>query len=214
MRRFHCTEAQAAEPVFWRRSLGWRLRARSARTIMATNGAPTTGRSPTKSYKKLKVRRVWTQFLESTYVGRLSTTGKIIQLPYCFFSSSRHVGQSKTSLCRPFCLDLSGDRGPLSAGEFTTRTGPRNQSSRLSNMQRSHDYVAVRGYCASDAVARTLVREGLCLGAVRGRRPLDTVKTGRGRETVVLADGAVQFDLINRRGRWQIEGFKISAENP
>ena len=143
----------------------------------------------------------------STHVGRLSTTGKIVQLPYCFFSAVDTW--DNPTLCAADSFDLSGDES-LFGGRVYNRPDLVTVAKAVEYAE-AHDYVAVRGYCASDTVARMLVRE---TPPYLFADTLDTVKTGPGREKVVLADGSVRFDLIKRRGRWQIESFKISAENP
>jgi hypothetical protein len=140
----------------------------------------------------------------STHVGRLSTTGKTIQLPYCFFSAVDTW--DNPTLCAADSFDLSGDN-PHFGGRIYNRPDLVTVANAVKYAE-TRDYVALRGYCASHTVARKLVRE---VPPDLSAETLDTVRAGPARETVVLADGAVRFDLIKRRSRWLVEKFNIAS---
>jgi hypothetical protein len=141
----------------------------------------------------------------SKHVGKLSTTGKTIELPYCFFSAVDTW--DNPTLCASDSFDLSGD-----SPRFIKRTYNLPDlvvvSSAIHHSQ-AHDYRAVRGYCTSQAVARRLVRE---MPPYLFADVLETHKTGRARERVVLGDGSFVFNLIKRRGEWRLANFKIAAD--
>lgn len=142
----------------------------------------------------------------STHVGSLSTTGSTIELPYCFFSPVDTW--DNPTLCAADSFDLSGDT-PLFSGRTYNRPDLVTVAKAIQYAE-AHDYVALRGYCASDIVAREIVRRvppDLFAGT------LDTVKAGPSRETVLLAEKTVRFDLIKRRSRWLVESFKIAADS-
>ncbi len=143
----------------------------------------------------------------STHVGRLSTTGKTIQLPYCFFSAVDTW--DNPTLCAADSFDLSGDN-PHFAGRVYNRPDLVAVAKAV-QYAKAHDYIALRGYCASDAVAAKLVRE---VPPDLFADEIDTAKSGPARETILLADGTVRFDLIKRRSNWLVERFKIAAGSP
>lgn len=134
----------------------------------------------------------------STHVGRLRTKGTTIQLPYCFFSAVDTW--DNPTLCAADSFDLSGDK-PLFSGRIYNSPDLVTVA-RAIQYAETHDYSAIRGYCASDTVARKLVRE------VPPYLFADTL------ETVKLADGTARFDLIKRRGNWRVKRLKIAAESP
>ena len=143
----------------------------------------------------------------SMHVGTLRTTGKLIQLPYCFFSVVDTW--DNPTLCAADSFDLSVDI-PLFLGRVYNRPDLVTVAKAVQYAE-AHEYVALRGYCASGTVARNLDRE---VPPFLFGDALDTVKVGPARETVVLADGVVQFDLIKRRSRWLVARFKIAAAVP
>jgi hypothetical protein len=144
---------------------------------------------------------------ESKQVGRLSTTGKTIQLPYCFFSAVDTW--DNPTLCAADSFDLSGEDARFIGRVYNTPDLV--TVAKVVQYAGVHDYAAVRGYCASDAVARKLVRE---MPPYLFADTVDTVKGGADREAISLVDGAVRFDLIKRRGLWLVESFKMSGTLP
>jgi hypothetical protein len=139
----------------------------------------------------------------SVQVGKLVTAGATLQLPYCFFSPVDTW--DNPTLCAADSFDLSGD-----AVRFT---GRRYNAPDLVTVVRAiqhaqtRDVVALSAYCASDVVARRLVRDvpqGLGVLA----ETLEVRKAGAARETVSLSE-TTRFHLVRRKGRWLVEGFEF-----
>ncbi|MBV9932210.1 MAG: hypothetical protein JO013_14880 [Alphaproteobacteria bacterium] len=142
---------------------------------------------------------------ESKHVGTLRTSGRVIQLPYCFFSAVDTW--DNPTLCAADSFDLSGD-APRFVGRIYNLPDLAAVNNAIRHAQ-ARDLRAVRAYCASDVVARKLVRDmPPYLFADRVERR----KTGRGRETILFQEGAVSFDLVRRRGEWLLAGFRIAAD--
>jgi len=139
---------------------------------------------------------------DSKSVGKLSTTGTRIQLPYCFFSTIDTW--DNPTLCAADSFDLSGD-----APRFTGRTYNSPDLVVLNKAiqyAQAHDYIALRGYCASDAVAKRLIRG---IPPFLFPDELRKIKLGPQGEKVVLQDPSVSFNLVERRGQWLLENFRI-----
>jgi len=139
----------------------------------------------------------------STHVGTLSTAGRIIQLPYCFFSAVDTW--DNPTLCAADSFDLSGDDAVFSGRIYNSPDLV--TVAKAIEYAEVHDYVAVRGYCASASVAELLVRK---IPPYLFADTLDTIKAGPMRETVMIADGDFRFDLIKRQGRWLVERLRVS----
>jgi len=139
----------------------------------------------------------------STHIGAMSTVGKTIQLPYCFFSAVDTW--DNPTLCAADSFDLSGD-APVFTGRIYNKPDLVTVAKAIEYAE-VHDYVAVRGYCASDDVAKLLVRT---IPPYLFADTLDTVKAGPARETVLIADGDIRFELIKRQGRWLVERLRVS----
>jgi len=139
----------------------------------------------------------------STHVGTLSTAGKIIQLPYCFFSAVDTW--DNPTLCAADSYDLSGDDAVF--GGRIYNSPDLVTVAKAIEYAEIHDYVAVRGYCASDRAAKLLVRR---IPPYLFADTLDTIKAGPEREIVMIADGALRFDLVKRQGRWLVERLRVS----
>jgi hypothetical protein len=138
----------------------------------------------------------------STHVGTLSTAGNTIQLPYCFFSALDTW--DNPTLCAADSFDLSGD-DPAFIGRIYNSPDLVTVAKAIEYAE-VHDYVALRGYCASDSVAKLLVRK---IPPYLFADTLDTVKAGPMHETVTIADGDFRFDLIKRQGRWLVERLRV-----
>jgi hypothetical protein len=141
----------------------------------------------------------------SKHVGKLSTAGKTIQLPYCFFSAVDTW--DNPTLCAADSFDLSGD-----VPRFIGRIYNSPDLVVLNNAiqhARARDYLALRGYCASNAVARRLVRE---IPPFLFADVLETVKASPTRERIVLDEGTVYFNLVKRRSVWLLESFRIGDD--
>jgi hypothetical protein len=141
----------------------------------------------------------------STHVGKLRTTGETIQLPYCFFSAVDTW--DNPTLCAADSFDLAANR-PAFIGRTYNRPDLVTVA-RAIQYAEAHDYNSVRGYCASNAVARLLVRN---TPPDLFAESLEVVRLGPGHEKVVLADGGVTFELTKRQSEWLIVKFKTSTE--
>jgi hypothetical protein len=142
---------------------------------------------------------------ESKHVGKLTTTGRTIQLPYCFFSAVDTW--DNPTLCAADSFDMSGDK-PRFVGRIYNSPDLVTVNNVIRHAQ-AHDYVALRGYCVSDAVARRLTRE---IPPYLFADLVETAKSGPSRERVVLADGAIYFDLVRGGGQWRLANFKIATD--
>lgn len=134
-------------------------------------------------------------------VGELQTTGPLLKLPYCWFSALDTWDDP--SLCALDSYDLSGDEI-----RFISRVYNRPDLvpiAKAIEYAEKRDLPAVRGYCASDAVARKMV-SFVAYGT--GAEDLQVRKTGPGRESVAFGgDPTYRFD-VERRGRsWVVSAF-------
>lgn len=135
-------------------------------------------------------------------IGELRTGGSTIDLPYCWFSSIDTW--DNPSLCAVDRYDLSGD-----AIRFVSRRVNRPDLlpiAKAVEYANKRDFGAVRGYCASDPVARRLVE------SAPGELFEVEVKVKRlsaGRELVYDESGNYRFIVERRVGRWLITGFTI-----
>ena len=135
-------------------------------------------------------------------MGKLSTTGQTIQLPYCFFS--KVDTWDNPTLCAADSFDVSGDV-PRFIGRIYNSPDLVAVNSAIQHAQ-ARDYAALRGYCTSDAVARKLVRE---IPPFLFADDLKTVKVSPTRETIIFEEGPVYFSLVKRRGGWLLDSFRI-----
>jgi hypothetical protein len=139
----------------------------------------------------------------SKHVGKLSTSGKIITLPYCFFSAVDTW--DNPTLCAADSFDLSGD-----AARFIGRIYNAPDLVVVNNAIRhaqARDHAALRAYCTSDAVANRLIRD---IPPYLHADVLERIKAGRVRERIVLEEGTVHFNLVRSRRGWLLEGFRIA----
>jgi len=133
-------------------------------------------------------------------IGELKTEGPLITLPYCWFS--RIDTWDNPSLCAVDTYDLSGD-----AVRFQSREYNRPDLvpiAKVIEYAEAHDYPAVRSYCASDEIARDLVR---AFPAHHFAEDLQMSRTGEGKERVEMMDGAERFDVEKRGDRWVVVAF-------
>lgn len=141
----------------------------------------------------------------SQQVGRLRISGNTIQLPYCFFSAVDTW--DNPTLCAADSFDVSGD-----VPRFIRRVYNSPDLVVVNNAihhAQARDYAALRGYCATEAVARKLVRE---VPPFLFPDDLKKVKVSPTHETVVFEEGPVHFNLIKRRGEWLLESFHIGHD--
>jgi hypothetical protein len=131
-------------------------------------------------------------------VGELRTDGARITLPYCWFSAIDTW--DNPSLCAVDTYDLSSD-----TMRFISRTYNRPDLvpiAKAIEYAEKRDYGALLGYCASERLARRLVRDA---PPHAGAEDIRVTRTGSGTESVEL--GAFRFDLEQRDGRWLIVAF-------
>ena len=132
-------------------------------------------------------------------VGELKTDGPRITLPYCVFT---HLDTwDNPSLCMVDTYDLSGD-----AVRFVSRRYNRPDLipvAKALEYAEAHDLPAVRAYCASDEVARKIMREGYGFGS-----QLEVVDLGQGPKRVRAAYSNDRGFVVQKRGgRWLIVSF-------
>lgn len=133
-------------------------------------------------------------------VGVLSTKGAKITLPYCW--GSPLDTWDNLSLCAVDTYDLSGDEV-----RFVGRRYNRPDLvpvAKVLEYAKKHDYPELRAYCASDAVARKVMREG----EYGFDAQLETVRLGAGRERVRAAYSGDPGFVVEKRGdRWLVVSF-------
>jgi hypothetical protein len=136
-------------------------------------------------------------------IGTLQTEGTLITLPYCWYSpiDTWH----NPSMCAVDTYDISGDKVRLRSRDY-------NRPDILPIAEaieyaRKGDYAAVLEYCASDDVARRLVRD---ISAFEYAVGLQVTRTGDGKEQVELSDSStIRFDVEKRTDRWLVVAFSV-----
>jgi hypothetical protein len=138
---------------------------------------------------------------EFPQVGKLQTEGSLIALPYCWFSAIDTW--DNPSLCAVDTYDLSGDEV-----RFRSRAFNRPDLvpiAKAIEYAEKRDYPAVLGYCASDDIARTIVRD---IQPDFFADDLSVTRTGDIKERVELGDPpAYRFEVEKRAGRWVVVAF-------
>ncbi len=137
-------------------------------------------------------------------IGKLQTQGKLVTLPYCWFSSIDTW--DNPSLCAMDTYDLSGNKVTFHARRYN-RPDLLPIAMAIEYAQK-HDYRAVLGYCASSQVAQRLVRD---IVPFAGAEDLQVTSNGKGRESVKFSDDGYRFDLEKRAGVWVITNFKTTV---
>jgi hypothetical protein len=133
-------------------------------------------------------------------VGVLKTDGTRITLPYCEFTQLDTW--DNPSLCMVDTYDVSGDV-VVFLGRRYNRPDLVPVAKAL-GYAKAHDLPALRAYCASDAVARKILREG----GYGFDAELETVRLGAGRERVRAAYSDDAGFLVEKRGnRWLVVSF-------
>lgn len=134
--------------------------------------------------------------------GVLKTDGARITLPYCQFTQLDTW--DNPSLCMVDTYDLSGDDVA-----FVSRRYNRPDLAPVAKVleyAKTHDLPALRGYCASEAVARKILRE--LPGGYGFDAELETVPMGAGREGVRPAYSGVPGFVVEKHGdRWIVVSF-------
>jgi len=136
-----------------------------------------------------------------TPIGMLRTDGRLITLPYCWFSAIDTW--DNPSICALDTYDLSGDNV-----KFRSRSYNRPDLlpiAKAIEYAEKRDYPAVLGYCASGDVARRMVRD-LPPDVFAG--DLRVTHTAEGKERVELGyPASYRFDVEKRNGRWLVTAF-------
>jgi hypothetical protein len=136
-------------------------------------------------------------------IGKLQTGGPLVTLPYCEFSAVDTW--DNPSLCAVDTYDLSGDDV-----KFRSRAYNRPDLvpiARAIEYAEKRNYPAVMGYCASEAVARRMVRE---FPPSVYADDLRVIRTGDGKERVEFGySPAYRFDVAKRGDRWLVTAFSM-----
>jgi hypothetical protein len=133
-------------------------------------------------------------------IGKLQTEGAAITLPYCWFSPIDTW--DNPSLCAVDTYDISGDQI-----KFRTREYNRPDVlpiAKAIEYAEQRDYPAVLAYCASEDVARRLVRD---TGPYFFAGDLKVTPTGEGKERVEME--STRVDVEKRAGRWLVVAFSF-----
>jgi hypothetical protein len=138
--------------------------------------------------------------------GKLETGGPRLSLPYCWFSALDTWDDP--SLCAADTYDLSRDEV-----RFDSRIYNRPDLAPIAKAIEyagKRDLRAVRGYCTSDAVARSLVGYGpLPVTA----EDLSVRKIGQDRERVRLDEEAnISFEVVKRGTEWRVSSFRVRSQ--
>jgi hypothetical protein len=138
-------------------------------------------------------------------VGTLRTEGSLITLPYCWYSAIDTY--HNPSLCEVDTYDLSGDQA-----RFVSTVYNRPDLvpiARAVQYAQSHDYQAVRAYCASDDAAKMLTSNvppfvfGTELHVTRVSEAHEIVKVGED-------DGhRFEFEVEKTGDRWVVVSFQM-----
>ncbi len=137
-------------------------------------------------------------------IGKLQTEGPLITLPYCWFSAIDTW--DNPSLCAVDTYDVEGDEV-----RFRSRAYNRPDLvpvAKAFEYAEKRDYPAVLGYCASEDIARAMVREippGVLADDLR------VTRFGNVKERVEIGDPReYEFVVEKRPDRWMVVSF--SAE--
>lgn len=131
-------------------------------------------------------------------IGELETEGSLISLPYCRFSAIDTW--DNPSLCAVDTYDLSADEV-----QFVSRAYNRPDLAPIAKViefAQQRDYVAVLAYCASNEVARELIR---AVPPHFFAEDVRVTQTGNGQEQVEL--GSYRFDVEEHGDRWLVVAF-------
>lgn len=138
---------------------------------------------------------------EFEQIGKLQTEGPLITLPYCWFSAIDTW--DNPSLCAVDTYDLAAD-----VVRFRSRAYNRPDLVPVAlaiEYAEKRDYPAVLGYCASEDLARALVRE---IAPGMGAEDLRVTRISNVKERVELGDPPVyEFVVEKRPDRWVVVSF-------
>jgi hypothetical protein len=134
-------------------------------------------------------------------IGKLVTKGSIIALPYCWFSAIDTW--DNPSMCALDTYDLSGD-----TVKFRSRSYNRPDLLpivKAIEYAEKHDFPAVRGYCASDDVARRIME---VVPPFYFAGDLQVVRERPDRERVTMGSpNPDEFEIEKHESGWQIVKF-------
>lgn len=140
-------------------------------------------------------------------IGKVETKGPIVALPYCWFSAIDTW--DNPSMCALDTYDLSGD-----TVKFRSRTYNRPDLlpiAKAIEYAQNHDFRAVRGYCASDDVARAIIE---VVPPFYFAGELQVIPVTPEHERVVMGSELVhvgaqgdEFDIEKRNGEWLVVKF-------
>jgi len=130
-------------------------------------------------------------------IGALRTTGPILTLPYCWFSAIDTW--DNPSLCAVDTYDLSGN-----IVAFRSRAFNRPDLvpvAKAIEFAEKHDYPALRAYCASEALAKRLLR-------IPPPHADDLTVARMGATTEIVETSSARYSVKKRNGRWLLVAFK------
>lgn len=134
-------------------------------------------------------------------IGKLDTEGAIITLPYCWFSAIDTW--DNPSMCALDRYDLSGD-----TAKFKSRSYNRPDLVpvvKAIEYAENHDFLAVRGYCASDDVVREILQ---VVPPFYFAGDLQVIRERPDRERVTMGSpDPDKFDIEKRDGQWLVVKF-------
>jgi hypothetical protein len=135
------------------------------------------------------------------WIGRLQTQGPLMTLPYCVFSAidTWH----NPSLCAVDTYNVSGDEIRFESRRYN-RPELVPVAKAIEHAQR-RDYPAVLGYCASNDIARKLVRS--LPPSVFADELRVTRKPGGVKRVELGYEPTFSFDVERRGGRWLVIAF-------
>ena len=131
-------------------------------------------------------------------IGTLHTQGRMITLPYCWFSAIDTW--DNPSMCAVDTYDLSGD-----TVRFVSRAYNRPDLvpiAKAIEFAEKRDLPATLAYCTSEDVARRLVRD---IPPFNFAGDLQVIRTGIDKERVEME--SEQFNVEKRDGRWLVTSF-------
>jgi len=136
-------------------------------------------------------------------IGKLETSGKVISLPYCWFSAVDTYVQA--TLCSVDTYDLSGDTVRF-VGRRTNRPDLETIARAIEYAQ-ARDLSATLAYSADPKVAASLVQE---IPPKLFCSSLTLSHIAPNKERIEMEDDrALRFEIAERQGRWVVTGFSL-----
>jgi hypothetical protein len=139
-------------------------------------------------------------------VGKLETKGRLITLPYCWFSAIDTW--DNPSLCALDTYDVSGD-----AVRFRSRSYNRPDLvpvAKAIEYAEKHDYPAVRAYCSNADIARRIVRD---ITPSYSAGDLHITRKADGSEQIEMGSpGVDKFDVQKIVDQWLVTRYSPSPD--